>query len=407
MSSQARGPDREQQPVAARPDAIRAHNLGLVLSEIHRSGALTRAELTARLGVSRSTIGALVADLAHLGLVFEHVPSGGERAGRPSHVVGPRPGGPYAVAVDLDINQITTAAVGIGGQVLARHVAPVDPHPGTPAAIARLIVDALPALRSAVGRDSRPVGVAVSVPGTVNRRDGFVEFAPNMGWRHVEFGSILGDALPANLRLTLANDANLAVLAEHIRGAARDTGDVIYLMGRIGVGAGLFAGGRAVRGFDGHAGEVGHTILNPAGPKCHCGRRGCVETYIGEKALMNLAGRRGEPTPKKVADIFAAANGGEDKAAAAVRVVAESLGRTVANLVNMLNPELVVLGGSLAGVFDFARADVERALSRHAVTRLHTELRVGQLGDDAPLLGAAELAFAPLLASPSGVMEAV
>ena len=106
----------------ARQDAIRRHNLGLLLGQIHRDGALTRAELTQRLHLSRSTIGALVSDLVELGLVDEHVPSGGDRAGRPSHVVGPRPDGPYAVAVDIDITHVTTAAVGIGGQVLARHV---------------------------------------------------------------------------------------------------------------------------------------------------------------------------------------------------------------------------------------------------------------------------------------------
>ncbi len=107
---------------AARPDAIRRHNLALVLDHIHRDGALTRAELTQRLEVSRSTMGALVADLIDLGLVDEIVPSGGSGVGRPSHVVGPHRDGPYVVAVDVDVTQVVTAAVGIGGTVLARHV---------------------------------------------------------------------------------------------------------------------------------------------------------------------------------------------------------------------------------------------------------------------------------------------
>ncbi|HEX2549983.1 MAG TPA: helix-turn-helix domain-containing protein, partial [Nocardioidaceae bacterium] len=107
---------------AARPDAIRRHNLALILGHVHRDGFLTRAELTQRLGVSRSTIAALVADLIELGLVTESVPTGGDRVGRPSHVVGPREDGPYVVAVDVDVSQVITAAIGIGGDVLARQV---------------------------------------------------------------------------------------------------------------------------------------------------------------------------------------------------------------------------------------------------------------------------------------------
>src|SRR5437763_16880095 len=99
---------------AARPDAIRRHNLGLLLSQVHVDGELTRAKLTQRLHMSRSTIGTLVADLSDLGLVVERVPAGGERAGRPSHLVGPRPDGPYVVAVDVAVTHVTTAAVGIG-----------------------------------------------------------------------------------------------------------------------------------------------------------------------------------------------------------------------------------------------------------------------------------------------------
>lgn len=117
---------------AARPDAIRRHNLSLVLGQVHRDGAVTRAELTQRLGLSRSTIGALVADLTDRGLVEESVPSGGPRAGRPSHVVGPHSHGPFVVAVDLDVTHVTAAAIGIGGTVLARHVVPAGSTPDSP-----------------------------------------------------------------------------------------------------------------------------------------------------------------------------------------------------------------------------------------------------------------------------------
>jgi predicted NBD/HSP70 family sugar kinase len=385
---------------AARPDAIRRHNLGLLLGEVHRDGELTRAELTARLHLSRSTIGALVAELTELGLVDERVPSGGVRAGRPSHVVAPRPGGPYAVAVDLDITHITAAAVGIGGQILARHVVETIEAPPSPTAAAEQILAAVRALTAKVHPDATVLGIGVSVPGTVNRHSGAVEFAPNLDWRHEAFGEILAATTP-DLPIRIGNDADLAVLAEHLRGNARGSGDVVYLMARIGVGAGIIVDGNPLRGHEGLAGEVGHNVVDASGPECHCGKRGCVETFIGENALLALAGRDEPATAESVAKVFADADGGDTRAAKAVRTVAEALGRTVANLVNILDPEKVLLGGSLAGILAFAGEDVERSLRANVLVGTPLpELLAAGLGDDSALLGAAELAFADLLSDP-------
>jgi predicted NBD/HSP70 family sugar kinase len=369
---------------------------------VHRDGELTRAELTQRLHLSRSTVGALVADLTELGLLDEHVPSGGERAGRPSHLVGPRPDGPYAIAVDLDITHVTTAAVGIGGHVLARDVVATDPSPSPPLTVAEEIVAATKRLGMQVGVGAWPVGVGVSLPGTVGRQDGLVEFAPNLGWRDAAFGEILSGMVPAGLPVFIGNDADVAVVAEHLRGTGRDCDDLVYLMGRIGVGAGVIVNGSPVRGRDGHAGEVGHTVVDASGPKCHCGKRGCVETYIGDIALLKLAGRRVSPTVDHTHQLFEDARAGDKRAAAAVRTVAEAVGRTLASLVNMLNPERVILGGSLAGVLDFARDDIRSALDSYTMTTAGdaVQLCTPGLGEDSALLGAAELVFARMLADP-------
>ncbi|MCU1658938.1 MAG: Sugar kinase of the family, may containing an N-terminal domain [Pseudonocardiales bacterium] len=388
----------------ARPDAIRRHNLGLLLTQVHRDGEITRAQLTRRLHLSRSTIGALVADLTELGLVDERVPSGGKRAGRPSHVVGPRADGPYAIAVDVDITHVTSAAIGIGGEVLARHVVATANGPRRPRQAAALVDEAVRELSKRVDPGARPVGIGVSVPGTVSRRTGTVEFAPNLEWRHEAFGEMLAEVVPPELPVYVGNDADLAVLAEHLRGNARDCDDVVYLMGRIGVGAGIIVNGRPLRGHDGHAGEVGHNVVDASGPQCHCGKRGCVETYIGENALLALAGRNVLPTQESIAAVFADASAGDEAAASAVRTVADALGRTVASLVNVLNPERVLLGGSLAGVLEFARDEIVRSVDRFGMgaSRHSVQLCTPDLGDDSPLLGAAELAFADLLTDPVG-----
>lgn len=387
---------------AARPDAIRRHNLALVLDQIHRDGALTRAELTQRLRVSRSTVGALVGDLIELGLVDEVVPVGGSGVGRPSHVVGPHASGPYVVAVDIDVTQVVTAAVGIGGDVLARRVVVTGAEASGAESLADVIGTSLAEVAAASSRSLPPLGIGVSVPGTVHYVTGQVAVAPNLDWHDVAFGSMLAERLPAGLRVTVANDADVAALAEHRRGAARGVDEFVFLLGRVGVGAGVITNGRALRGRDGYAGEIGHNVVDPNGPPCHCGKHGCVETYIGEGALLRLAGRALPPSDEATAAVFADARSGDQSALSAVREVAESLGRTIASLVNTLNPQCAVLGGYLSELLDIARPDIEHALFEYTLEAHggYVELIQPVFGADAALFGAAEMAFADLLADP-------
>lgn len=386
---------------AARPDAIRRHNLALILGQVHRDGALTRAELTHRLRVSRSTIGALVSDLIELGLVEESVPNGGDRVGRPSHLVGPHSDGPYVIAVDVDVTHVTSAVIGIGGTVQARDSVATGPVPPTVEQAADLAAAAVEELTRQVGRFEDAVAVGVSVPGTVDKRTWTVGVAPNLGWRDAPLGEMLAERLGADLPLTVGNDADLSLLAEQSRGNARDCDDVVYLIGRIGVGAGIIANGVPLRGRDGRAGEIGHNVVDTGGPPCHCGKNGCLETYIGDVALLKLAGRPLDPTDENVAAVFADARAGDEKALAAVRTVAESVGQAVGNLVNTLNPQRVILGGSLSGVLEIARAEVSHALEQSAFDPGHpVQLSLPRFGADSALLGAAELAFTDLLADP-------
>ena len=380
---------------------MRRHNLALILGEVHRDGALTRAELTARLGVSRSTVGALVNDLVDLGLVEERVPTGGTRAGRPSHVVMPRLGGPYVIAVDVAVHHLTIAAVGLGGDLLARRTVPIEGDIGAshPAAVAQEIIAAIPELRAQARLKAPPIGLGVSVPGTIDRHNGVVGLAPNLGWRNAPFRAQLAATAGADLPVFVGNDADLSVLAEHIRGRARGCNDVVFLIGRTGVGAGIIANGVPLRGHDGHAGEIGHTVVDAAGPACHCGKHGCLEAYVGDLALLDLTG---VDDVDRIDQVFAAARAGDDTALKAVRTVAGSLGRAVATLVNTLNPERVVLGGSFAEVLDLAREEVETSLGVYVLDAPGETVLLDRpaLGADSALLGAAEIAFAQLLADP-------
>jgi predicted NBD/HSP70 family sugar kinase len=249
------------------------------------------------------------------------------------------------------------------------------------------------------------LGVGVSVPGTVDRFTGRVAVAPNLDWHDVAFASTLARRLPSAMQVGVANDADLAALAEHRRGGARGIDDVVFLLGRVGIGAGIIANGRPLHGYDGYAGEIGHNVVDAKGPACHCGKHGCVETYVGEGALLRLAGRDQAPTEEATAAVFADARRNDQTALFAVRTVADSLGRAIASLVNTLNPQCVMLGGYLSELLDIAPVELEHALKRFTLEapRGPVQLVPPTFGSDAALLGAAEMAFAALLADPLSV----
>jgi predicted NBD/HSP70 family sugar kinase len=397
------------QRVAVRPEEIRRHNLSRLLRSIHQHGELTRADLTTAMGLNRSTIGALVSDLVALGLVTEYVPSGRDRAGRPSHVVAPRADGPYVLAVDVAVERIVTAAVGLGGTVHERRTTAIDGAERLPQAVVdRIVVDA-GWLADRLPGSQGPVGIGVSIPGTVRRRDGFVEHAPNLNWRAVPFAALLADQLPGHLDVQAGNDADLGAVAEHQRGAAIGYDHLIYLNGSVGVGSGIIAEGSQLHGVGGYAGEIGHMTVNPEGPACHCGSTGCIETYIGEHALLRAAGVTDQHGPRAVAAVFSAAAAGDERALTAVRTVAVWLGRCLANVVNCFNPQAIVVGGSLAEVVRLDRGSVEAELDRRAMAaaRAGVQVLLPGLDQDSALIGAAELAFQSLLTSPDSLVASL
>ncbi|HEY1175304.1 MAG TPA: ROK family protein, partial [Phytomonospora sp.] len=196
--------------------------------------------------------------------------------------------------------------------------------------------------------------------------------------------------------------ADLSALAEHARGVAAGCGDVVYLYGDVGVGAGIISGGHRVTSRGGHGGEVGHMVVRPGGQPCGCGSRGCWVTEIGEHALLSAAGRDGASGREALLAVIDAAGRGDGKAQAAVRQVGDWLGFGVANLVNILNPGMVVFGGTMRDLYLATAASLRSRVNAMVLPayRENLRLRTPKLGDDAALIGAAELAFERLLADP-------
>jgi predicted NBD/HSP70 family sugar kinase len=379
-----------------------------LLRYVHLRGPTSRAELTAQLGLNRSTIGALTTDLAAAGLVREERPRDHGRAGRPSLVVQPESERVYVYAFSIEVDRVVAARIGLGGVVLDRRETSRPrgerPAPKVVAPLAEFVRET----EKQQPDDCVVIGCGAAVTAIVRQDDGAIRLGSDLGWAEEPLGTALAEALAgargADVPLAVRNGADLAALAEHLRGAAVGCDNVVYLHGDGGVGGGIIAAGRPVTGHGGYGGEVGHIVVNPQGRPCGCGSRGCWETEVGEHALIRAAGRDGTGRGA-VAAVVDAAGRGDAMAQAALRQVGDWIGFGVANLVNIFNPEMVIFGGTLRGVYLASAAQVRTRLNKTSLPALreHVRLRTPTLGDDAMLIGAAELAFERLLAGPIDV----
>jgi predicted NBD/HSP70 family sugar kinase len=386
-----------------RSETVRRANLSAILRELHNRGPVSRSELGTRTGLTRSAVRGLIGELALAGLVSEERGTPQGTPGRPSPLVRPSPRCGIVLALEITVDSLAVAAVGIGGQVLdvVRLDRPRD-RSSVEETVADLVALARAVQRRLPGTDGM-IGIGVAIVGIVRRDAGVVTMAPNLGWRDVPLAERLADALGTTLPIAVANEADLGALAELRRGAAIGAQHVLFISGEVGVGGGLIVDGKPLTGARGFAGEVGHMPVNPEGRTCRCGSVGCWETEVGEGALLRRAGHPPDAGREEVEAVLQEAAAGSPDALEAVDAVGRWLGFGLAGLVNVLNPQVVVLGGLFSRIHPFVDATLSAELDRLALPQAREAIRVvpAALGADAPLLWAAELAFEPLLADPS------
>ncbi len=392
--------DRRRGGTGTNQEAVRRHNLATLLGHVHRSGGVSRAQLTERMGLNRSTIADLVRELEDLGTVRQSTPASGTGrrvgAGRPSIDVDPVEESVFVLAAELGVETMEVARVGLGGQLLDRmsSATPVDRDPES---MVLTLVQMLRAMLAPVSSRARLVGIGIAVPGVVTDSAGLVRFAPNLGWHDVGLTPLLRAQLGHGLPVHLGNDAALGALSEHTRGAARRLLHLVYLSCDVGVGGGVIVGGRPMMGASGYAGEIGHQPFNPAGHLCRCGNVGCWETEIGSHAVAAAVG-----CPEDRMHLLPGYLKEGTTPTPELRALGRSLGLGLGGLVNMFNPEMVVLGGVLRLVFPLVRDDVLDAVRDWALSAPAAQARIvlPSLGGDSVLIGAAELAFTDLLQDP-------
>jgi predicted NBD/HSP70 family sugar kinase len=381
-------------PAGDNVDGVRRRNLASILELVHHGRAASRAELTALTGLNRSTVAALVAELAEAGLLREGDPVASGAVGRPS------PGvradlRPIAVAVNPEVDAITAAIVGLGARVERRIRRPVEgvPDPQTTVAIIASVVDELLA---ASPRDRHVVAVGLAIPGLVRASDGTVRWAPHLGWREVPFAELVADALSHPVHAD--NDASLGALAEHLFGAGRGVADLVYLNGGpSGIGGGVIVRGGLLTGRAGYAGEFGQ---NRPGAGERLSERGTLEDEVNRARLLELLGLADADEPTLAAAIAAS---DDPRIAAELRRQQGILAVALGNAINVFNPERVVLGGYLATHLAWQPPGLIDAVTTATIPAAAEGVSIvpAALGEDRLLIGAAELAFRQLLRDPA------
>jgi predicted NBD/HSP70 family sugar kinase len=378
------------------PGSVRDVNRLRVLRALHREPGATRTTLTAATGLSRPTVSTLVDELERVGVV-EELEDDGSRprgSGRPPAALSIAPRAGVAIGVDVGHAHVRAAVCDLAGRILAddHSVAAVDHAPEESLDLAQELVRSC--LRAAEVPRSRILGVGMALAAPVDRANGTVHAQGILpSWGGVQPARELEARL--ELPVQLGNDANLGALGERTLGAARGVDDVVYVRLSAGIGIGLVLGGRPYEGSAGLAGELGHVRVDDAGLICRCGKRGCLETVASPVAVADLL-TRSRDEPVDVAALPALVADGDRGARRAVADAGSAVGDAIAAVVNVLNPQLVVLGGDLAASGDLLVGTVRTAIDRHAIAPAAAGVQVvlGELGARAEVLGAASLVLA-------------
>jgi predicted NBD/HSP70 family sugar kinase len=376
---------------------VRATNLAVVLRYVRSHAPCSRADIAAATGLNKATVSSLVTDLLERRLVRETGLTE-NRIGRPATMLVLDGTSYAAVGLEVNADYLTAVALDLAGERLLswrRSFAGQNVSPGK--AVAGLTALARRALSRVAGEGRQVLGVTVGVPGLVDA-GGVVRVAPNLGWRDVDLRAQLTAALgDPGYAVTVDNDANLAAIAEHRWGAEAGTANLAYLTGELGVGAGVIIDGRLLHGANGFTGEIGHVQLDPAGPECGCGQRGCLEALAGVAGLLRRANpdtfADGPPIDwePEVQEVARRARAQDKVALAALAEVGGWLGHGAAVLANLVNPEVIILGGYFVPLGEWLLPAAQEQLGQRALApgAGGARLAVSTFGHDAAATGGA------------------
>lgn len=333
----------------ARQALLRERNLATVArSVVDADEPLSRADVAALTGMTRATVSTLVDYLLAAGVVAELPRATPVGRGRPAVPLVPAARSIVGLGLEVNVDYLGGRVMDLTGSIVAELVVREDLHGSEPAAtlgrlgrLARHLIDQVEKL------GMRVAGARLALPGLVDVRMSTLRVAPNLEWSDIEPLPMMG--LPGNLPVGVANEAKLAALAQvwGVPAGVRSSRTFLYVSGDVGVGAAIVVDDEIFHGRHGWSGEIGHLTIDPAGPRCRCGSTGCLERYAGKEALVSAIGLDVDALDEMIVDRLSSS---DEAAQAAVHTAGTALGQAIADAVNLLDIDQVLLGGSYAGI---------------------------------------------------------
>lgn len=390
---------------------MRRANMSLMLRTLRGGGPRSRARLADETGLSKGTTSTLIADLSDLGLVREDERERTGAVGRPGTSIALDGGRIYGIGMEINVDYLALTAIDLRGRTAHSAVVALDIAASEVSEVLDQIAELLDeALRRLRARDGLIVGIGIGAPGIVDLESGAVRFAPNLGWRGVavarELTARLGAGAPP---IRMENDSKLGAVAEFSVRENQEIEDLLYLSADVGVGAGIVAGGRLMRGWSGFSGEVGHLPLGDADEACPCGRTGCWELSVGLNAFLGLAADRDDevhdrsiPLEDRLRTVRRRADSGETRTLDALATIANKLSTGLSVLVDVLNPRMIVLGGYFPPFSDYLLAPLTAALEKRRMDLGSSAILVGsKLGLTSAARGGAQLVLDEVFDDPT------
>ncbi|MGB5548658.1 MAG: ROK family transcriptional regulator [Polyangiales bacterium] len=387
--------------------AVRAQHSRLILNLLWKHQEISRADLARRTSLSRSTVSAIVSDLLSKGLAKEAY-AGVSSGGRRPIILEFQDQSSFIVGIELGATHISCVLTDLRCKVRASWSAPAPVRDEPEVALGKMRMAVRSVLEADGVQPSQVLGIGVAVPSPVDReRPG--ELLPLVvpKWQGYNIASYLEGNF--NRPVFVDNDANLGALAELWWGSGSSARDLVYIKVATGVGAGMIINGRIFRGSGGIAGEIGHTSIDPNGPPCICGLQGCLTTFIGTPALLERARnelrRSGSDRlpPTSIDELVNAALDGDPMSVDLIHYAGDKLGVGIANMLNLLNPQAVVLGGGIARSGDMLLDGVRRTIQALSLPAsiCNTEIRTTGLNEWGIAVGAATLVLQVALDTPT------
>ena len=387
----------KRSPLGQNRENLRQHNLSVVLTLLHESGSVPRSHLTSVTGLNRSTISDLVGELVDLGLATESEALVVGSVGRPSLTVQPSKN-VVAFTVNPAIDAVTVGVVSFDGEVLnkVRYKTQLRPDPQTAASIAaKIIAD----LRAEMDPNVLIAGIGTAVPGQIRVKDGVVRIAAHLEWVEAPFGTMLRQF--TQLPVWVDNDATNACVAERLYGAGRGYSNAVFLFASSGgIGGGIVAEDRLLRGAAGYAGELGHIQISASREADYAGFEGTLEALVKRDDLL-YAFHLDAATDEELDVLISKATA--SRVVKLLNTQIDHLGRAIGSIATIFNPQTVILSGFLKSLFNFNQDRLLTAVRNSSMASVNEGLliKVGELGSSAAIIGAAELAFQNVLDNPA------